>query len=153
MSLSDPCTCGCTGSLRWWQISPESESGWSGSTRNQTAYAIQTFTQTGQLLNATANNNNIIIIIKKINNNDHREIIEHFWKLKVVYNLTKNIQCINTHNYTNQSYISIQWYTHMNKHFHKKAWQKHMHTRSCTHACAHTHRIACLLRGLTDCRL
>ena len=56
------------------------------------------FTQTGQLLNATANNNNniIIIIIKKItiNNNNHRELIEHFQKLKVLYNLKKSIQCI-----------------------------------------------------------
>ena len=46
------------------------------------------------------NNNN--------DNNNDRELIECFWKLKEHYNLKKNIQCANTHNYTNQWYISIQ---------------------------------------------
>ena len=39
--------------------------------------------------------------------------MERFWKLKTLYRLKKNIQCANTHNYTNQ------WYT----------WQNHMYTR------------------------
>ena len=33
-------------------------------------------------------------------NNNNRELIERFWNLKALYNLKKNIQCTNTHNYT-----------------------------------------------------
>ena len=35
------------------------------------------------------------------NNNNNRELTEHFLDIKVLY-LKKNIQCTNTHNYTNQ---------------------------------------------------
>ena len=42
------------------------------------------------------------------NNNNNRELIERFWKLKALYNLKKNIQCADTHNYTNQWYTSVQ---------------------------------------------
>ena len=37
-----------------------------------------------------------------INNNNNRELIERFRNLKTLYNLKKNIQCTNTHNYTGQ---------------------------------------------------
>ena len=46
------------------------------------------------------NNNN--------NNNNNRELIERFRNLKALYNLKKNIQCTNTHNYINQQYTSVQ---------------------------------------------
>ena len=36
------------------------------------------------------------------NNNINRELTEQFQNLKVLYSLKKNIQCTNTHNYTNQ---------------------------------------------------
>ena len=34
--------------------------------------------------------------------NNNRELIERLQILKVLYNLKKNIQCTNTHNYSNQ---------------------------------------------------
>ena len=46
------------------------------------------------------NNNN--------NHNNNRELIERFRKLKALYNLNKNIQCANTHKYTNRWYTSVQ---------------------------------------------
>ena len=42
------------------------------------------------------------------NNNNKRELIERVRYLKALYNLKKNIQCTNTHNYTNQWYTSVQ---------------------------------------------
>ena len=36
------------------------------------------------------------------NNNNNGELIERFQNLKALYNLKKNIQCTNTHNYANQ---------------------------------------------------
>ena len=41
-------------------------------------------------------------LINKFINNNNRELIEHFQNLKALYNFKKNIQCTNTHNYTNQ---------------------------------------------------
>ena len=35
------------------------------------------------------------------NYNNNKALIERFQNLKVLYNLKKNIQCTNTHNYTN----------------------------------------------------
>ena len=40
--------------------------------------------------------------------NDYRELTEHFWKLKALYNLKKIIQSANIHSYTDQWYTSIQ---------------------------------------------
>ena len=36
------------------------------------------------------------------NNNNNRELTERFRNLKALFDLKKNIQCTNTHNYTNQ---------------------------------------------------
>ena len=55
------------------------------------------------------------------NNNNNRELIEHFWKLKALYKLKKNIQCADTHNYTNQLYTK---HTKINKHFHQATKQQ-----------------------------
>ena len=41
-------------------------------------------------------------------NNNNRELTECFWNLKVLYNLKKNIQHADTHNYTNQEYTRVQ---------------------------------------------
>ena len=35
-------------------------------------------------------------------NNNNKELTQHFQNLKALYNLKKNVQRINTHNYTNQ---------------------------------------------------
>ena len=66
------------------------------------------------------------------NNNNNRKLMEHFQKLKAIYNLRKNIQYANTHNDTNQWYINIQ-NKKINKHFHPKhgkntCIQDHAHT-------------------------
>ena len=58
--------------------------------------------------------------------------MEHFPKLKAIYNLRKNIQYANTHNDTNQWYANIQNKT-INKHSHTKhgkstCIQDHAHT-------------------------
>ena len=57
-------------------------------------------------------------------NNNNREFTEHFWKLKALYNLKKNIQYANTHNYTNQ------WYTklHSKPNFWLSEWTLNLRT-------------------------
>ena len=42
-----------------------------------------------------------VFLFVVILNNNHREFVESFQKPKMFYNLKKNIQCTNTHNYTN----------------------------------------------------
>ena len=59
------------------------------------------------------------------NNNNNNELIECFWKLKVLHNLKKNIQCANTHNYTNQWNTSVQ----------NMKINKHLHTKHGTNTC------------------
>ena len=55
------------------------------------------------------------------NNNNNRELLEHFWKLKALYNLNNNnIQCTHTHNYTNQWYTRVQNIRKMNEHIYTK---------------------------------
>ena len=77
-------------------------------------------------------------VIKSVlifNNNSSKELIERFWKLKVLHNLKKNIQCANTNNYTNQWYTSVQ-NMKINKHFHIKHGTNTC-IQDCT--CVHTH--------------
>ena len=63
--------------------------------------------------------------------NNNRELIERFWKLKALYNLKKNIQCANTHDYVN----GVQAYkTHR-----EKRARAHTHTRMHAHRIARTH--------------
>ena len=63
------------------------------------------------------------------NNNNNRELREHFWKLKVLYNLMKNIHCANTqyksmvYKYTKDMKINIFI----------QSMAKHTHTKSHTH--------------------
>ena len=52
----------------------------------------------------------LVPFMKTCNNNNHREFIERFWNLKALYNLKKNIQCTNTHNYTNHSIHAYKTY-------------------------------------------
>ena len=44
----------------------------------------------------------ICITYHYCSNNNNRELKEHFQNLKALYNLKKNMQCTDTHNYTNQ---------------------------------------------------
>ena len=85
------------------------------------------------------------------NNNNNSELIECFWKIKVLYNLKKNIQCTNTHNYANQWYTSIQNIQKLTNisiqsmaktHAHKITHMcelSHTHTHTHTHTRTHTH--------------
>ena len=52
----------------------------------------------------------LVPFMETCNNNNHRELIERFWNLKALYNLKKNIQCTNTHNYTNHSIHAYKTY-------------------------------------------
>ena len=61
-------------------------------------------------------------------------IIGNFTRLKAFYNLTKNIQCTNTHNYTDQHDTSIQNIWKLT--FSHKASQNSTHT---SHVHTHTH--------------
>ena len=96
---------------------------------------------TFQSVQSSSNNNN--------DNNNNRELIERFRKLKALYNLKKNIQCPNIHNYTNQWYTSVQnirkgtniCIQNLAKtHAHNIARRHtHTHTHARTHARTHTH--------------
>ena len=84
------------------------------------------------------------IIVAWNNNNNNRERIERFRKLKALYNLKKNIQCADTHNYTNQWYTSIQNIRKWTNIFIQSMAKTHAHkiTRTWAHAHTQTHRIA-----------
>ena len=98
-------------------------------------------------------------------------IIGNFTRLKAFYNLTKNIQCTNTHNYTDQRDTSIQniWkltfshkasqnsthishvHTHTHTHTHTRSHTHNANEEICLHTCPHTHsqlrRTQCVCGG------
>ena len=66
-------------------------------------------------------------------NNNNRELIPRFTRLKAFYNLTKNIQYTNTHNYTDQQYTKHMKINIFIQSIAKNTHTSHVHTHKITH--------------------
>ena len=69
--------------------------------------------------------------------------MEHFRRLKALYNVKKNVQHTNTHNYPNQWYVNEKTkhkkLTNIFTQSMAKHIQDHVHTHTLTHTHIHTH--------------